>query len=293
MRRILLLSILFLYALNSLGQIWCYPGSEWYYTRSNITGNGYAKHTYVGDVLFQNKNCQKINYYSQQYVYLSQTLQISTSNYYTYIDNNVVYLYHSSHNVFDTLFNFNAIPGDAWYFPYHNFCGYQRWEVLDTGHQVIQGHYLKWLKIDNGSQTDYAYERIGNFNLYGFDIIADCYFDNGRGGALRCYSDNQIQNYKNYNSNCDFIQVPSGVIEYEGLNSITVFPNPSKERINIDIGQNAITKIELTNMLGRQVLEISATQLNSEIDISSLAPGIYFLNLQTENRQKVFKVVKE
>jgi hypothetical protein len=285
---------LFLIPLFNFSQIWCYPGSEWYYTRNSITGNGYAKHTYSGDVLFQSQNCQKINYYSEQYYYSSQTVQTSTLTYYTYVNNGVVYLYYNNTNQFDTLFNFNVSIGDAWYFPYDNNCGYTRWEVQNTGYNIIQGQNLKWLKISNGSLSDTIYERIGALNFYGFYISSNCISDNSLGGVLRCYGDDQIINFKNYSNNCDYIQIPSVVTEYLSSESISVYPNPAKNDLVIASSSNEVIGLMITDALGRVVKNVAITSTKQTIDVSELKTGCYYLQLLHENGSEgTAKFIKE
>lgn len=60
---------------------------------------------------------------------------------------------------------------------------------------------------------------------------------------------------------------------------IELFPNPVRGILNIKM-RNEIrlsTRISLTNILGQEVLNKIVQTQSSEIDISSLPEGIYFL----------------
>lgn len=293
--KINILSILVVLTFNGVAQIWCYPGAEWYYSRSYISGNGFAKHTYVGEVIFQNKNCQKINSYIEEYNYLSQTVQTNALFYYTYTNNNVVYLYHSDLNVFDTLYNFNAAIGDAWYFPYNSNCGYVRWQVLDTGHKVIQGQNLKWLKINRGvPENDTIYERIGNLSYFGFDIKTSCYVDYPLGGPLRCYSDQQILNYKKYSNNCDYYIVPSGLKAIDKISVVNIKPNPTSDFLEIAVDNNNCDYLEIFDINGKLLLKQPMTLENFKVNIRELTSGLYFISLHSQTGSiKTGKFIKE
>ncbi len=65
----------------------------------------------------------------------------------------------------------------------------------------------------------------------------------------------------------------------------TLFPNPSRETIAVHIPEN--TRLEdvqliLYNELGQQLQTYSITTLQSELNISSLSQGVYFLKIENE-----------
>lgn len=78
---------------------------------------------------------------------------------------------------------------------------------------------------------------------------------------------------------------------------LTVYPNPADDVLNIDLDAVKSTDVVMTvtNILGQQALSNTATSLKAgsnhqTINTSSLAPGVYFLNIKTEegNIQKKF-----
>jgi hypothetical protein len=67
----------------------------------------------------------------------------------------------------------------------------------------------------------------------------------------------------------------------EGLSvSAKVFPNPSSDFIFIENTEN-VRRITLTNQAGQIMLEIVAPQSNKQIDVSSIASGLYILTIET------------
>jgi len=79
-------------------------------------------------------------------------------------------------------------------------------------------------------------------------------------------------------------------------NHIEVYPNPIKEKLNIQFELTENKKVELTisNSLGQIVYADDLYHVRrKEVDLSFLSSGIYILKLQNNSEQKTFKIVKE
>ena len=87
------------------------------------------------------------------------------------------------------------------------------------------------------------------------------------------------------------------VISLEAL-SVVAYPNPAENLLNVEFYDSQATQgeIRLYNALGQMVFSqkvaISAEKANIEIRLTSFAAGVYSLVLQTEDSEKVLKVVK-
>ncbi len=187
--------------------------------------------------------------------------------------------------------------------------------VVDTGHKLIQSVNLKWLKISFPTvtsptsaivfKTDTIFERLGSVNYYLIDENSYCpaqTYDAGRTGSLRCYSDNQIINYKRVSTTCDYIFIPGPP---SSLNSylintldVKVFPNPTAEKLIMLLENNTKQKyqISLQNNLGQIVSQkqFEPTSNELELDVKDLPKGIYFLKLTSANNQSFTqKIIKE
>jgi hypothetical protein len=81
----------------------------------------------------------------------------------------------------------------------------------------------------------------------------------------------------------------SGVESFGGSGAISIFPNPSNGKFQLDFGDNQFTRreIEIYNLLGEKVYQSAngILQTTNEIDISCQPGGIYFYHV-TE-KQKV------
>ncbi len=305
MKKFLFISFLFSSICAIRAQSWCHQGAEWYYTKISQSQPTYLKITYAGTVTVNSYTCQQLDCLYGTLNSSNMPVYSSTSAcYYTYISNNIVYLAIDNTSTFDTLYNFDAVPGDKWLLPDNNVIGLScvksKLTVADTGHRVIQGVNLKWLKvtISNGSPIlDTIYERFGlkqNFYL-SFDVCSSSH-DNWAGGPLRCYSDNQISNYKNVSFACDYLPSSTSVKENEiGDDEISFFPNPVSNKLNLTLKQTKFKsyKIVIINYLGEIVHQLNDPISTQNIDVSFLTTGIYYLKVYDDRKQKTYKMIKE
>jgi len=75
---------------------------------------------------------------------------------------------------------------------------------------------------------------------------------------------------------------------------LNVYPNPSKNIINISNDVNAvINSVEMTDMNGRVVKAQNLNAANGQISISDLATGVYMMKIKTDQGVATKKVVKE
>jgi len=111
----------------------------------------------------------------------------------------------------------------------------------------------------------------GPFSIYGF--IDYCYCDWGYVN-LNCF---QEPGYSTYGNNCQV-----GLCPFSPLN---IYPNPCSNMLFIRGGD--ITEIKLTNALGAEVLVTKSRN----VDVSSLADGIYFVQLKTEEGTLIRKII--
>jgi photosystem II stability/assembly factor-like uncharacterized protein len=84
------------------------------------------------------------------------------------------------------------------------------------------------------------------------------------------------------------------------INNITLSPNPSENTttLSFDCNKSSLTSININDITGRTIQTIYENTLPSghhtiPINVSTLARGIYFINIRNENGATVLKLLKE
>lgn len=73
--------------------------------------------------------------------------------------------------------------------------------------------------------------------------------------------------------------------------SFKVYPNPVANNLRIE-NTISITSLELTNILGKVILNEFPMQNNYVLDLSNLTKGVYFLKINSANQSEVVKLLK-
>ena len=102
--------------------------------------------------------------------------------------------------------------------------------------------------------------------------------------VIRATSDGQ---YLDFDINVIIKSVPDGVAENDAA-SISVYPNPAHDYIRIDTQSIApVQRVDIYNSTGQMVLSTTET----EISVSTLPQGVYFISVFTENQKFVERIV--
>lgn len=89
-----------------------------------------------------------------------------------------------------------------------------------------------------------------------------------------------------------------GVIE-RNINlsgDVLVYPNPFTDKVHIDLGNAATSKVqvEVSDLLGKNVYNATlVNNSNIEIDLSSLTPGVYMMKVTAGNSVSTHKIIKK
>jgi hypothetical protein len=232
----------------------------------NLFGESYAYNgnSYVGCILFQ-ANVEMKEYIYQQLSAPLQAGHMYCLSYYVSRADGITHAIHSigAHfsNTTPTLFNgyySNKTPQII------NQNGF----VTDTiGWTQIQGCYT----AIGGEQ----FITIGNFNS---NTNTDTLFI---GSTNPTYNADRYAYY--YIDDITLIdQSTVGFNELGNENSFSVYPNPANDVLNIKVGTiKENTKIKIADVIGRTIL---ITAFKSQLDISFLEKGIYFVTIQQEGK---------
>jgi hypothetical protein len=125
--------------------------------------------------------------------------------------------------------------------------------------------------------------------------------DYGPGNALQDETHPQQQNDILYMKVLKSdIGIINSINEYNTINSISIYPNPANDYVNVNIispvSTNAI--ISISNILGQQVysesINVKAGNTNIHIDVNNLPAGMYMFSLLADgNLLKTQKIIIE
>jgi hypothetical protein len=87
------------------------------------------------------------------------------------------------------------------------------------------------------------------------------------------------------------IQKTVGISDVE-IENIMIYPNPVRSTLYIKSGANKDIGIKLYNSIGSMVFETTLQKTKSEIDMSAVKPGKYFLLINIDDKIKVVTIIK-
>ncbi len=76
------------------------------------------------------------------------------------------------------------------------------------------------------------------------------------------------------------------------FNNFNYFPNPVKNTLFIK-NTTTMESIEITSIVGQIMLSKKVMELQTEINLSELANGVYFVKVTAEGQEKIVKILKE
>ncbi|MCE3278620.1 MAG: Protein of unknown function precursor [Bacteroidetes bacterium] len=74
-------------------------------------------------------------------------------------------------------------------------------------------------------------------------------------------------------------------------NEISIYPNPANDFININCKADAL--VNVSNLLGQNLVEVKTNGSIAKIDISSLSPGVYLISVKSETSTHTSRIVIE
>ncbi len=307
MRNLLVLLLIFLFYFNSKSQTWCPPGAMWYY-RVYFTNppyhDGVIELSYTNTVSVNSVICKELvgDFYGKMNAASSPSTIINNwVNIKTVESNSVYMVYDSYHNKFDTIANFNAVPGDKWLLAMlpaisSSTCSYPRptVNVLSTSTVIINSQVLKRIIVNyapypSGNITDTIVEKIGGVRGFLFPLY-HCIVDGPMYGTLSCYSDPNFGLYKKSGIiNCNYDPTAVKPIDAPGL--ISMHPNPAQNLLKIEFENSAFSELRIKDIAGKQLKSVDLRSKSfCEVEISELTSAVYFIEFL--NNDKVITTKK-
>ena len=83
----------------------------------------------------------------------------------------------------------------------------------------------------------------------------------------------------------------SQAIDEDGQVLVNIYPNPNNGVFTIDLSSEKM--IEISNILGENIISKQLPQGQNHIDMNGQPTGIYFVKIKSGNKQQVIKIIKE
>jgi len=323
MKKLLITTIVFFFITLSFSQTWAPVGAKWYYSHYAGSFEELTIIESIGDTTINSKQCKILNTYQ-----IHESMD-STGSYhwdtlfcplqYSFQESGIVYLYDFSKEVFDMLYNFNAVIGDTITVKDTAFQGYcpeampgNLFEyVIDSITDTLissiplQKQFISptqnsdWIFSDPWQYTDFPiYEWIGSskflFGIYHLQVMEGSIY------CLRCYQDSILS----YRASFWPDTVPcgqlrplhnSGIESINNKNLIDIYPNPANSTLFIEFDNiiNSVYTIEIYSLIGTLQLKQTSTEKTLSIDIRELSKGIYFIRIHKKDESFIIKLIKE
>ena len=278
MKHLLLAIALLQFGLAVPAQTWFPDNAVWHFGYFNGSFEGYVRMEVAGDTLLAGQTGRRLQRSRTVLNHNDQLVstQLMDDLVVRYADG-VVWVYVPAIATYDTLYHFDAIPGDRWQLAELSapiLCDPESWmEVTGTGTVSISGIALRYLAVDVHYLgpvpmvlQDTIIERIGSTQQY---FLSHDYcngaVDGAEGGSPRCYSDNDVSYIL-----CDL----SLGLQTFTAGRIIAYPNPGSDLLQFEVPEGSgPLSVQLHDATGRVVLERSLSPAEG-LDVSSLASAV-------------------
>jgi hypothetical protein len=85
----------------------------------------------------------------------------------------------------------------------------------------------------------------------------------------------------------------TGLNENGALAGLRVYPNPSNGQLNVELNNTADKNVQIVDVTGRVVLSAQSTEATLKFNLSTLANGVYYVKVKSQDDIQVIKIIKE
>lgn len=285
-------------------------GAEWHYGIKQFSTEGYVRIKSLSDTVIDGTSCKIIEKRCFLYDHLDGIEKefVKGQEYIAQIGDSIM-LYRFGR--FYKLYDFTVETGDTVSFP--GSYSYEADEfvvfgdsigkavVIGKGVSEIGGLELRYYDLQKVDNSAWAFdqdfyqgyaricEKIGNLSGYLFpeqQLIAD-YFE---GGTLRCYSDNETStiNFSTPYVECDYFHA----VDENTVESLTVYPNPFKERLVVELPTEDNYTVMVYDTFGRTITKQVIIGRKAEMDFPTPQSGVFHLVIQSNSYYFASNVIK-
>lgn len=159
---------------------------------------------------------------------------------------------------------------------------------LDIVSSFSTGNTIAWYENQDGL-GDFAPQNIIDPNLQSPRTVHTADLDNdGDLDILSAALSNDNRELVWY-KNLTVLEVQDSNLEM----SISLFPNPAKNKLQLNTQEKTIDQINIYTITGSKVLQLDVDTISPTVDVSSLAVGVYYIQLYSGKNVALKKFVKE
>lgn len=304
MRALLLALLLVPFCVS--GQHWFPDEAVWHHGYANPFGQlGYVRMEVAGDTVVSGQTCRKLERTRHSYDFIAEQYGSQPlSPIMAYEAGGMVWVYVPSTAEFDTLYHFNAVPGDQWQLPATPtpvFATGGHMAVTGTGTMTLGATTLRWMAVNVHFMTtdgdmlvqDTIIERVGSSIYFLPHDHANSELDANEAGVLRCYQDAGVS-YTVTGQPCDIIL---GIADATGTDLVLAYPNPNAGVFTLSLPRGTQAReVTVFDATGRLVLVRSVPNATGTLimDISRHENGMYLVQvLFMDGARALASVAKE
>lgn len=186
------------------------------------------------------------------------------------------------------IYDFSLSQGDSIYLTNMNDLSIIHYAVTTVDSVLTNIGYRKHMQLTSSAYGLDWIEQVGSpinpffFNYWSINSIFY---------ALNCSYQNNALIYMHDSLNCMACQTVQITEPINNDINVAIYPNPATDKLIIESPQQAT--IEIANIQGQLIETLATTGTKTNIDISMLAKGMYFVKVKTEKGVAVKKFIKE
>lgn len=89
------------------------------------------------------------------------------------------------------------------------------------------------------------------------------------------------------------VNICEGITENNMISGLSVYPNPTNGLLNIELNNASFKSVQVIDLTGKVVATSNGHSKVTEVNMSNLANGVYYVKIKTDNASSVIKVVKQ
>ena len=74
---------------------------------------------------------------------------------------------------------------------------------------------------------------------------------------------------------------------------LKIYPNPSSNKVYFTLNTGDIATLYVFDVLGKLIFDTNVTYASPSVDISTLSNGMYIVKIQSSNKSKTIKLIKQ